>query len=250
MVVFLHASGLSGRQWSRWLPHFAGAIAPDRRSIAREGESQLQIDLAELLALLDTLPPVHLVGHSYGGVLALKAALLRDVLSVAVYEPPILSILRTGTREDRTLLERSQHPSLTDPATAGSPAWIERFVDWWNGDGAFAALPQPSRAELTRTAPDAAREVLALAADATSLSDLAALRADVLSLTGSRPPAPVASALRSLESLPRVRAHTLPDAGHMAPLTAYDRLIPLVRAFHQDVATGSGPSAGSAASPR
>lgn len=234
-VVFLHASGLTGRQWHRWLPLFPGAIAPERTE-AEPGHSQLAHDLATVRETLAVYGPAHLVGHSYGGVLALQTALDVPALvrSVTVYEPPLTALLATGTPEDRALLEGSLHDSLLDAQLAGSPTWLAAFVDWWNGPGAFAALPESSRQELLRTAPRAAREVLSLASDDRTLEDYQALSCPVLVMRGSQPPTPIARVLALLGSLPAASSVTVDNAGHMAPLVATARVAPLVADFLRD----------------
>ncbi|WP_432431528.1 alpha/beta fold hydrolase [Chelatococcus daeguensis] len=86
-VVALHCSGGGGRQWRR----LAERLAPDHRLIAPdligsdgggawEGQAifSLADEAASIIALIDRLEgPVHLVGHSYGGGLALHIAARR-----------------------------------------------------------------------------------------------------------------------------------------------------------------------------
>lgn len=253
-VLFLHASGLSSRQWRRWLPHFEDARAIDRSEVP--GVDRLQHDRSVVADALGSMGPAHLVGHSYGGVLALQTACdhPRYVRSVTVYEPPLTSLLATGDEHDRALLAASHHDRLLDAAWAGSEGWIAAFVDWWNGPSAYAALPAPSRAELLRTAPEAAREVLSLARCRRALKDYRALSCPVLLLRGDRTPAPIAAALDRLGTLPSVHTVVLSGVGHMAPLTDADRLIPLVQNFLKEVTVRvpgeSDRSADNAASPR
>lgn len=101
----------------------------DRRGYGaspRRGEVGWPVDVPDLLALLDSLGGAHVVGHSYGGVVALVAAGRRPdlVRSLVVVEPPMYGI--------------SDHPeaqSLTDDLwgladRAPGQDGAEFFADW------------------------------------------------------------------------------------------------------------------------
>ena len=80
-VVLLHASGLGAQQWGAFLPRIAEkhrALAPDLIGYGKSAawpdpdHFELEADLAVVRAVVAHAgAPVHLVGHSYGGVLAL-----------------------------------------------------------------------------------------------------------------------------------------------------------------------------------
>ena len=106
-VILVHSSGLGSRQWRRTLEALSGShrvIVPDLigygdSSVVSLGERvHFEMDLLALERLIDTTrEPVHLVGHSYGGLLALLAALHRPatVRSVSVYEAVAFGVLRS-----------------------------------------------------------------------------------------------------------------------------------------------------------
>lgn len=238
-VLFIHSSGLSSRQWSRWLRSLPQirAIVPDLpgcgQNAAWEGGSAPDEDLGLVLQLLEAHGPCHMVGHSYGGVLCLHAALDRPdlVRSIFVYEPPLIELLATGPLEDQRLLAEGMPPNLLDPETAGTEPWLRRFVDWWNGPGAWDQLAAPVRAEFLRNGRKTAAEVIGLSTHARPLEAYASLRCPVLAVRGDRSPAVIATALARLGTLPCVRSVTLEQAGHMEPLTHPERLIALAKAF-------------------
>ena len=103
-VVLLHSSGSSGRQWD---PLIAGLHDRFRlHAVDLHGHGgtpawqagrpmSLEDDAALVEPLLLAPGGVHLVGHSYGGALALKLAALHPerVNSVAVYEPVLFRLL-------------------------------------------------------------------------------------------------------------------------------------------------------------
>jgi pimeloyl-ACP methyl ester carboxylesterase len=69
---------------------------PDRRGFGDSpdtAQSDWEVDAEDIAALLDQ-EPAHLVGHSYGGVVAMVAAILRPdaVLSLTLIEPSALHV--------------------------------------------------------------------------------------------------------------------------------------------------------------
>jgi len=110
-----------------------------------EGED-FDADAADVAALLE--PGTHLVGHSYGGVVALLAAARRPeaVRSLTVVEPPALALTRDTavTRDFIATLEalRAERPTPED--------FLPRFVAAIGGDP--ARLPRPLPPALVRAA--------------------------------------------------------------------------------------------------
>ena len=90
--------------------------------------------------------PLHLVGHSFGGTVALAAALSGqvEVASLALFEANPLALLLPGHpalhEEARALAAR-----FAAAVAAGEPAAPGLIIDYWGGVGAFAALPAPVR---------------------------------------------------------------------------------------------------------
>jgi pimeloyl-ACP methyl ester carboxylesterase len=91
--------------------------------------------------------PVHLVGHSFGGTIALATALAgtTEVLSVTTFEAnPLLVLQETGY---------AQEFAATRKMSAGFEAAYEadeadaagRIIDFWGGEGSFAAMPEGVR---------------------------------------------------------------------------------------------------------
>jgi pimeloyl-ACP methyl ester carboxylesterase len=224
-VIALHSSGMSGRQWRSLAerlgaehrvltPDFIGSGAnppwPDDRPF------HFREDVAEIAKLVASQSePVHLVGHSYGGFLVLQ--LLLDeatrarVRSIAVYDPVAFGVLSA---------ERPDSDLPFDDATGGDEAWFRVFVEWWNGKGAWDALPPPSRAQFLKIGRKVYWEVKSLVFDETPASAYAPFRGRALVLNGEKTPAParrvgevVASALPSSERI------VVAGAGHMGPLT-------------------------------
>ena len=230
-AVLLHSSGMTGRQWRR----LAERLAPSRRvlvpDLAGYGRSSPFVapsfDVAEDVAIAIATAhaaggPVHLVGHSYGGLLALLAAGSGEleVASLSLYEPVAFGALRSeGDAEGLADLARVG-PDFFEPALEGTRAWCERFVDFWGGAGAFARMGEGPQAAFCASARKTFHEVRALMVDATPLAVLARSTAPALLLTGAESPSCARRVVALLgRALASAEIEVVEGAGHMGPLT-------------------------------
>ena len=108
----------------------------------------LEGHIDDLLAVVDGRPAV-VVGHSYGGDVALGAALRggRDsgIVSVAAYEPPMPWLGQWATRPPA---RQPEPPTSPDPAAAA-----ERFFRRMVGDSAWERLSEPAKDERRADGP-------------------------------------------------------------------------------------------------
>ena len=171
---------------------------------------------------------MHLVGHSYGGGVALQAALARPdrIASMTLYEPAAFHLLdelgadgAAGFVEIAAVARR-----VRDAVGAGDHAGAAAaFVDYWNGPGTWSRLSEHVRAALTRWAPKAPLEFAALMDARTVLEDFAALDVPILVLRGEHAPMPtrvIADALP--DAMDCARVEVIAGAGHMGPMTHAD----------------------------
>jgi pimeloyl-ACP methyl ester carboxylesterase len=168
---------------------------------------------------------VHLVGHSYGGGVALHIALARPqkVTSLALYEPTAFHLLRhlgePGHRAFAEIADVAQRYSegivSGDYRTA-----MSLFVDYWNGAGAWNAMRPSAQKALIRWAPKGSLDFRALIENGTPPSAYGRLRCPVLIMRGEHAPTPtrlIAEFLADL--LPVSQSIAIEGAGHMGPLT-------------------------------
>lgn len=234
-VVALHSSGLSALQWRMLrgrLERTHRVLAPDLAGYGRSSPFDParmdQFETAEDVAAAEAVvrfagAPVHLVGHSYGGLLALRVALEGrvPVASLALFEPVAFDLLRqTAHPEAAVLSELSADGRFFALGDDGLDGFMRRFVGWWQGEGAWDALPAPSRAAMLKTAAKTYAEVRALLSYEVDLAALAALRVPTLVIAGEESPAAAVAVCRALaKALPDARLDLVPGAGHMGPLT-------------------------------
>jgi lipase len=254
-VVALHGSASSGALWRGLAEHLAGryrVITPDLpgygRSPAAASGLGLAADAAPVIELIASLgAPVHLVGHSYGGAVALKIARLRPdlVRSLTLVEPAAFHVLKDRHPRDRGLGDwmAGLADRIAADARAGRrDAAIAAFIDFWNGPGAWARSSEDLRAALAGTLDAVLANFAAIAWEPDRLGDYARIAAPTLAVFGleSRPVAMRTTELLA-ETLPNAVLRLLPGAGHMAPLTDPHLLDPMIAA-HLASVDGRAPA--------
>jgi pimeloyl-ACP methyl ester carboxylesterase len=240
-VVLLHSSGMSGAQWRRTAEELvrggARAIVPDLLGSGRstpwpEGKPfHFEMDVAAVEQLLSAIGrPVHLVGHSYGGHVALRAATLAParVISLALYEPVSFGVLDLeGDRDafaEMTGLEIPWGESASD-----HEAWLRSFVEYWTGAGSWPRLRDAARAEMIRVGWVVYAGARSLVADRTGVDAYRPLAHKTLLVTGERSPIAAGRIVARLgAAVAGARVERIAGAGHMGPLThvdLYNRLL-------------------------
>lgn len=199
-------------------------------------------DVAHIRALV---PPdvtdLHLVGHSYGGRLALVLAseLAPLVRSVWVYEPVLFGALRndpTGDPEARSEANANfTTPDFLDPALAGTESWCRAFIDYWNGAGAFERMTPAQRASVIAVSGKIFAELHDIALGSDTFADWH--RAVPMTIAyGSRTPHAAQAIARALAGVnPHAVLDRVVEAGHMAPLTEPARVSPGMEAHFRRV---------------
>jgi pimeloyl-ACP methyl ester carboxylesterase len=253
-VVCLHASASSSSQWRPLMDRLAGSFRTLAVDLYGSGKSPAWPDdrplsLADEVALLAPVlagagARVHLVGHSYGGAVALVAALAdpRRVASLVLFEPVLFSVLMADDPTQAAAREIAAVRDETVAAMDGGALEVSaaRFIDYWMGAGAWAGMP-PRRSTAVVMAMSAVKaEWHATFMDPTPLSAFSAVDVPVLYLTGSESPASSRAVARLLtRTLPRVTTIEIEGVGHMGPVTDAERVNALIeshlRAFREDV---------------
>jgi len=156
-VVLVPGSCSTGAAWrpviSRWEGRFRcvtmsllGYGGTVERRVAEDADMSREAEILESVVRRAACP-VHLVGHSFGGLVALAVALRNRVplLSLAILEAAAPEILRSKGEHRHYRAFREMTEAYFRAFHAGEKAAISSMIDFYGGSGAFASLPQRVR---------------------------------------------------------------------------------------------------------
>jgi pimeloyl-ACP methyl ester carboxylesterase len=236
-IVCLHSSAASGKQWRRLVADGAASgqdwhwHTPDL--FGHGGHpgwpelmpSQLAVEANGVLAGLPFGPGqgFHLVGHSYGGAVALQIALQQPgrVQSLTLYEPVAFGVLPAlGPNEPEWEEISDVATTLGAALDRGDDLGAARgFCAYWQDRDVWPELDEAQRARLADVMPTVRRHFEALFAAQWSDGLLDLLRMPVQLICGTATRASARRVAQSLSTrLPAARLAWLEGAGHMAPI--------------------------------
>ncbi|HSW27391.1 MAG TPA: alpha/beta fold hydrolase [Burkholderiaceae bacterium] len=261
-VVLVHSSASSNRQWRRLIDRLSPrnrVIAPNLMgngaTTAWHGQRpQTLADAAEVVMgvieglQLDT--PLALVGHSWGGAIALHAAqvLGERVAKLVLYEPMLPGLLTAHGRQAAAETQ-ALHAHLQRCARSGD--WLaaaERFTEYFNGDGAWAATPPERRQLIAGLLPPNLPEWDAATAPQRAEAFAGVCASTLLMRGRTTRPALVEMASVLYRHFAHWRLVDVAGCGHMAPLTHADVINAWIADFLDDDGDcGAGATAAAAA---
>lgn len=186
--------------------------------------------------------PVHLVGHSFGGTVALAAALARTipVASLSLFEANPLDIIReegSGELYQRTLRMSKDFEAAVKAAEPDAP---RRIIDFWGGAGAFAAMPAAVQAYCRDTAHVNVLDWRCDFAFTVTCGDCSSLELPVLLVRGGLANDAMKAITAVLEeALPLSRASVVEAAGHFLISSHPEACADLLTSFMDDVLSSS-----------
>lgn len=233
-LVLVHGAAADHRRWAPIVPalaeHFR-VLAIDRRGRGGSGDGDdyaIELEYEDVATVVDWVgAETAVLGHSYGGICALEAALLTDgIRRLVVYEPPmgflasppevvhrLQELLDAGERDELVAFFMREVAGVPDhqvEAMRSLPAWEARL-------------------EVAHTIP---REERASREYAFHPDRFQGLEVPTLLLQGGDSAAPFKAAIQALgEALPRSRTTVMPGQRHTAMDTATDVFITEVVGF-------------------
>ena len=226
-VIFLPGSYSTAAAWRPVQRH----LGPGWRALTtslcgfggtRDTRTVLDWDIAHEVRVVEALAarapqPVHLVGHSYGGTVALAAAVAGsvEVASLALFEANPMSMIFDEAHH--SLYQQTVRMSLgfEQAVAAGEPDAPRRIIDFWGGEGAFARMPEAVRAYCVQTATVNVLDWRSDCGFHLTPADCSSLDLPVLLVRGSDANAAMVAMTDALHaSLPDSSCHTMQGAGH------------------------------------
>jgi pimeloyl-ACP methyl ester carboxylesterase len=245
-VVCVHSNASSSGQWRGLMdllaPRFR-VLAPDSygagKSPAFSGSGGPS--LSDEVALIEPVfakagEPFALVGHSYGGAVALIAAIRYPgrVRTLALYEPTLFALVEQETRSPNDVDGiRNAVVASVKALEAGDAAGAARcFIDFWMAPGSFDRMPERVQAATAESVRHIQAWKDALFDEPTPLAKFAGLDVPVLLLVGSKSPLSSRAVARKLAAvLPRAELVEVEGLGHMGPVTHPDVVNTRIAAF-------------------
>ena len=161
--------------------------------------------------------PVHLVGHSFGGLVALAVALGRQIplSSLVILEAPAMELLRAQREEQHHDVFRDMTKAYFADFLGGTAGAIAAMVDFYGGPGTFASWPSRVRAYAEQTTAVNILDWASAYGFPMSAASLASIRIPVLVVRGatSHPAMRRANALLS-ECIDEATLVTIAGAAH------------------------------------
>ena len=156
-IVLVPGSCSTGAAWrpviSQWQNRFRCVTTSllgyggttERRTLV-DSDIRHEAEILELV-IRRAACPVHLVGHSFGGLSALAVALRNRVplLSLAILEAPAPEILRQMGEYSQYRSFREMTDIYFSMFQAGDRSAIQQMIDFYGGAGTFAGWPERVR---------------------------------------------------------------------------------------------------------
>ncbi len=254
LVVLLHSSVAGARQWRRLVddlkPDFHvravnlfgyGKTPPWLGATPQSLEDQ--VDLVEA-ALPASAGAVSLVGHSFGGAVAMKLAARTPgrIARLALLEPNPFYLLRQAGRADAFAEAMALRNVIKTRGALGDwAAAAEQFADYWGGAGSWETMSAERRSAFAEALKPNFHEWDAVMDETTPLEEWVRLLPDATLVVSDPmtvfPIREITALLRG--ACPKWTFQEIAGGGHMAPLTRPEMVNPLVRAFLHSPPGGS-----------
>ncbi|CUH64689.1 Dihydrolipoyllysine-residue acetyltransferase component of acetoin cleaving system [Thalassovita gelatinovora] len=242
-VILFHSSASGARQWRSLMDTLAdryhliainlfgyGKTAPWNKDRPQTLEDQAEL-IAPFLAKGDER--VSIVGHSFGGSVAMKAAALfkKQVGSLVLIEPIPFYLLKKHARSEAYQEALDLREAVRVNGRAGSwDAAAKVFANYWTGAGSWEAMTDDRKSRFSESLQPNFHEWDAVMNETTSLSDW---RDSLPNETTVISAADTVRSIREIcglmkENVPSWTYEKIERGGHMAVLTKSALINPLV----------------------
>jgi pimeloyl-ACP methyl ester carboxylesterase len=246
VIMLVHSSVSGARQWRRLMDELKGQFRVRAPNLFGYGKTRpwpgnrMQSLNDQALLVEATLPEnaeeIYLVGHSFGGSVAMKAAarLAGRVTKLVLLETnPFYLLAQSGHIDAFNEVMEIRNCVKKFGALREWTRAAETFADYWGGTGSWREMSPDRRTAFAEAFKPNFFEWDAVMNEATSADQWAVLlpRATLLVCDPGTvlPIRGITSILR--KACPAWAYKEVPGAGHMAPLTRPDLINPIVSSF-------------------
>ena len=259
LVMLVHSSVSGARQWRRLMEELKsqfrvravnlygyGKTSPWAAATPQSLADQAQLVEAALPAGVDEF---YLVGHSFGGAVAMKIAAQQAgrIGRLVLLEPnPCYLLAQHGQNKafEEAMALRNCVKAFGQLGNWAAAA--EKFADYWGGPGTWRDMPAERRSAFAQALRPNFFEWDAVTNETTSIEQWAhLLPRETLVISDPGTVLPIREIARLLRRFcPAWTYVDVPGVGHMAPLTHPDLINPLVRLFLSNVDAHNGTGRG------
>ena len=247
-VILAHCSSATHVMWAPVVTALSGryrVLVPDLLGYGQSEAWPLNArlhpwsDLTALVALADIAgEPAHLVGHSYGGAVALEAARVLGprASSLTLIEPVAFHFLRLTQR----MREWAEVTDVGQRMTWALRLRQDRqaaaiYMKYWVGRLGWWTMSRRTRRRVVDTMGKVGAEFEAVLHLARTIGDYRFLDAPTRLIVGERTRRPARAIVDELRNiLSHAHLHVLARAGHMSPLTHPEWVAALVTEHIED----------------
>lgn len=228
-VILIHGSLSSARQWRKLAGHLRErfrVLAPDLYAAAdgalpQVGDFTFAQDCAFVQRLIDEAGGAHVVGHSWGGVIAAKAAFGRrdKIASLTLIEPSCFHLLDKSGAEYAEII--GMHDRQRALIAQGDVAGAARlFVEYWMGPSSWTEMPRQRQEAIVAAIPRLHRDWAGTLEPNTRLEDFRGFGPRTLLVHARDTRRPSARIIAMIGAAMANAANAeIGSGGHMSPLT-------------------------------
>jgi pimeloyl-ACP methyl ester carboxylesterase len=244
-VVMLHSSMSSKLQWYQLMR----VLSKNHLAVAMDffgsGESPfptnpenfcLSDEITLVESILENIFPgdekFHVVGHSYGGAVALRLCYKNEkrIRSLALFEPVAFHLLPKSSEELNHVIQQQDTVNnlIQQGDNAGAAGY---FIDYYNEPGTFAGYPKEMQDLLSQYVKKLPLGFQALINEPLSMEDYSKIKVPICLMAGRQSPLTSRCVTELLaQHLTGNRIHWV-DGNHMAPLMQPEVVNPIIEHF-------------------
>ncbi|MEL6608862.1 MAG: alpha/beta fold hydrolase [Pseudomonadota bacterium] len=179
--------------------------------------------------------PAHVVGHSFGGTVALRLAVEQPgkVARLTLIEPVYFAAVQGHDRAAFDAHEAAFAPIVADYQAGDMAAMAQKFTAMWGTGQRWEDIPTEARAALAAQMPLIVAQGAGITDDSGGVMNpgvLERVTCPVTLIRGAQTQAIVPAIHAALRArLPQAQEHVLEGAGHMSPMTHPRAVARLIR---------------------